>query len=307
MPARGGGLAATALALLGAAGACGGNSFTTADAGTSFDGTTGEATTQPPDAGGTDASPSSDGGHGAEGGPAPDGPSDATAGWCGAHPGHTFCEDFDEYKNVSALFGAWSSFEQTNGNFKLDPSGPPSPPNALEVIGANGAKAVVLKTLSVTKRPTKLRLEFDLRLNSTGSVGLLSAVGLAAIAFGSTVSDGFAALSIGNGPSLSAWWVDSADAGASDAGTFKGSNASGAFPGTGAWAARYAIEVDYLATTGCVQIYEGPTALLSPCLPLPPNLLHPGVVSVVLGDYAAGFGVTGSIDVDFDDVTFDVQ
>ena len=181
----------------------------------------------------------------------------APAGWCAGHPGHTFCEDFDGYQSVSTLFGSWSSFEQMTGNFKLDTAGAPSPPNALEAIGASGAKVIVLKTLPVSGSPTKLHLEFDLRIDSPGNVGFLSAVGLAAIAFGSTISDGYAALAIGNGPTLQGAWVDAADGGPSDAGSFRSSNANGAFPASGVWAGRYAIEVDYSAADGCAQIFDG--------------------------------------------------
>ncbi len=139
-------------------------------------------------------------------------------------------------------------------------------------------------------------------------MGLLAAVGLAAIAFGDGLSDGYAALTIGNGPTLSGEWTNTVDAGPSDAGAFKTSNATGAFPAGGVWAARYAIEVDYTSTTGCLQIFEGITPLLSPCLAhYPPPLLHPASVSIALGDYAGGLGTTGIVSVEFDNVTFDIQ
>jgi hypothetical protein len=267
------------------------------------DGTAGEAGVLNPDRGAADTSPF----EGDVVSPADVATVDAApAGWCAGHPGHTFCEDFDGYQSVSTLFGSWSSFEQMTGSFKLDTAGAPSPPNALEAIGASGAKVIVLKTLPVSGSPTKLHLEFDLRIDSPGNVGFLSAVGIAAIAFGSTISDGYAALAIGNGPTLQGAWVDAADGGPSDAGSFRSSNASGAFPASGLWAGRYAIEVDYSAADGCVQIFDGSTALLPSCLVLPPSLRHPAFVSVVLGDYAAGLASTGSIDVEFDDVTFDL-
>jgi hypothetical protein len=235
-------------------------------------------------------------------------PSDGGASWCSGQGAHTFCEDFDEYTNVTALLGAWSTFEQTGGgSFTFDTVSAPSPPNALEVMGPNGAQVLVIKTFPLAKQPAVLRLDFDLRINSSGSVGFLSAVGLAAIAFGGALSDGYAALTIGDGPTLSGEWTDSVDAGPSDAGAFKTSNATGAFPAGGVWAARYAIEVDYTSTGGCLQIYEGITALLSPCLALPPHLLHPASVSVALGAYAGGLESTGVINVEFDNVTFDVQ
>ena len=165
---------------------------------------------------------------------------------------------------------------------------------------------IVLKTLPVTDSPKKLRLEFDLRIDSSGTVGPLSAVGLAAIAFGSAITDAYAALLIGSGPTLAGEWADATDGGASGPGTYQTANSTGAFPASGTWAGRYAIEVDY--TTGCVQIYDGVTPLLASCLALPSALREPPKsISIVLGDYAGGvFASTGSIDVEFDDVTFDL-
>jgi hypothetical protein len=56
-----------------------------------------------------------------------------------------------------------------------------------------------------------------------------------------------------------------------------------------------------------VQVYQGPTALLSPCLALPPQALRSTDVAIAVGDYASGFNKTGDIDVEFDDVTFDMK
>jgi len=131
-------------------------------------------------------------------------PGDGGASWCGGQGAHTFCEDFDDYTNVTALLGAWSTFEQTGGgSFAFDTVNAPSAPNALEVMGPNGGQVLVIKTFPLAKQPAVLRLDFDLRINSSGSVGFLSAVGLAAIAFGGGLSDGYAALTIGRRPTLS--------------------------------------------------------------------------------------------------------
>jgi len=247
--------------------------------------------------------------------PASDGPlpgdagsrMDAPSSWCSGDAGHTFCEDFDEYANVTALEGAWSSFQAIGGTLGFDTTNAPSPPNALEVTGGNGAQVLVVKTFPLGSPPASLRLDFDLRFNSTGSVGLLSAAGLASIAFGNALADGYAALAIGNGPTLAAAWAEAADAGASDGGTFKTSASTGPFPAAGTWAGRYSIEVTYTSTGGCVQVYEGVTALLSPCLALPSRLLHPASVAIALGDYTGGVGNTGAINVEFDNVTFDIK
>jgi hypothetical protein len=283
---------------------CGGPSFTAGGSDASIDAATATSEASIEAATGTpEASAVGDSAHLADSGSSTDGGS-----WCSGQTANTFCEDFDEYSDVTALLGAWSTFEQTGGgSFAFDTVNAPSPPNALEVMGPNGAKVVVIKTFPLAKQPAVLRLDFDLRLDSSGSVAFLSAVGLAAIAFGNDLSNGYAALAITSGPTLSGAWTDATDAGVSDAGTFKTSNATGTFPAGGVWAARYAIEVDYTSTAGCVQIYEGITPLLSPCLALPPHLLHPATVSIALGDYAGGLESTGVISVEFDNVTFDVQ
>jgi hypothetical protein len=232
----------------------------------------------------------------------------AATGFCATiHPVPTFCEDFDEYTSVSEVLNAWPNFQQAGGAFHLDAKNGFSPPNALQAVGTSGAQTLLVKTFPAPATATLVRLEFELRFNSSPTVGALSALGIAAVAFGRTVNDGFAALAVGNGPVLSAAWVDRADAGPSDAGPFKSSNAPGAFPTIGVWAARYAIVVDYSSGNGCEQIYQGPTPLLSQCLPLPPDFSHPTEVSIVLGDYASGFDNTGNEDVEFDNVTFDVK
>ena len=132
--------------------------------------------------------------------------------------------------------------------------------------------------------------------------------GLAAIAFGDSLADGYAALAIGSGPNLTAVWTLPADAGAANANSFKTQNATGSFPTTGQWSGRYAIGIDYTGTaaakTGCIQIYQGVTPLLSPCLALPAEFVTPHALSVALGDYAGGGGNTGTVNIEFDNVTF---
>lgn len=187
---------------------------------------------------------------------------------------------------------------------------PPSPPNALEATGASGAQVVVVKAFTLPLAPVLVRVAFDLRINSSGSVGLLSGAGIAAIAFGNSISDGYATIAIGGGPSLTAATSDTADAGATDGGgTFKTGTASGQFPASGVWAGTYALEVDYSLSAGAtVQLYNAVgEPLLSPALPLPPHLIQSRIVSVILGDYAGGLASTGNIDVEFDNVTVDVK
>jgi hypothetical protein len=278
------------------------------------DATTGSAPASDANA---DAAPSAEGPHDAalslDAAAAADGaPDDAGApiaagtGWCSQNPGHTFCDDFDEYANINALLDAWSSYEQTGGSLRFDTSNALSGPNALEAVGTGVSQVLVLKTFPLPAQPSKLSLAFDLRINATGSVSSLGAVGLAGIAFGYGTSDARAALSIGNGPGLFATWQDAVDAGAGRAAS--SAPATGGYPNNGVWAARYVLEIDYSSSANsCVQLSKGPTTLLAQCLPIPTSMLHSAVVSIAVGVYSAGLGVTGMFDVEFDNVTFDIQ
>jgi hypothetical protein len=232
--------------------------------------------------------------------------------WCTGHT-EVFCDDFDDYPSINALLGGttWPSYVQNKGFFALDTTNAQSPPHALRAVGDAGAQVLVVHALpALTRAPTRMRLEFDLRVNGAGNVGWLSAAGFAAIAFGSTIEDGYAGLAIGSGPVLAAAWSVSSDAGPTDAGAYAtASGPSGSFPSAGQWAGRYALEIDFDATThaGCIQVYQGPTAVLSPCLPVPPQVTAPSTISSALGDEAAGLGNTGTVDLEFDNVTFDVR
>jgi hypothetical protein len=79
------------------------------------------------------------------------------------------------------------------------------------------------------------------------------------------------------------------------------------------WAGRYTVEIDYTKASGdagpsaCVQIYAGVSALLSPCLALPPSLSRPTTPAIAVGIFSAGVGKTGNVGVAFDDVTYDTQ
>ena len=238
-------------------------------------------------------------------------PVDAGTSWCTGRP-DTFCEDFDEYPTVTNLLGStnWGpNFEQSSGSFSFDTVNAPSPPNALEARGDDGAQVIIVKTFTgIAPTLARVALTFDLRINSPGTSGLLSAAGIAAVAFGTSISDGYVALAITDGPKLAAFWADSTTANV-DGGTFKPALASGAFPSSGVWAGSYTLEIDYDAMnpTGCVQVSSGPSRLLSPCLPLPPQFAHPTVLSIALGDVAGGVEHTGSVSVEFDNVTFDIK
>jgi hypothetical protein len=300
-------------------GACGGSAFSS---GSGDDGGAGEGGGSGSSSGGLDGSSSgsesgsgssgSDAGSssGGEGGAGESGPG---GHWCSLSPqsAMTFCADFDEQADVTAFLGTWSTFEQSGGGFKFDHVAVPSSPNALQATGGSGASVLAIKTFdALPSRPQSVRLEFALRINSAGTIGLLSAAGFAAIAYGKAIDDGYAAMAIGAGPVISAAWAAPSDAGAGDAGAYQTANASGQFPSPGTWAGRYAIEIDYATSIGsvatCVQIFQGPTPLLAHCLPLPASLGNPGVLSIAVGDLAAGVTNTGPIDLEFDDLTFNV-
>ena len=240
-------------------------------------------------------------------------PMEAGASWCA---GQTvmFCEDFDEYANFNAVTNSttWPVYNKNKCMFSFDTTTPKSPPNSLQANGDDGADLLIVHTFAKPVAPKTLRLEFDLRIDSAGTVGPLSAAGFAAIAFGTNIDSGFAAIAIGAGPVISAAWVmGTVTMPGSDAGSFMAANAPASdFPSLGQWSARYALEVQYGATSGtsgaCVQVYQGATPLLTPCLPLPAELLKPGPVSIAIGDEASGFRSTGQVDIEFDNVTFDV-
>jgi len=98
------------------------------------------------------------------------------------------------------------------------------------------------------------------------------------------------------------------DGGIASVGGFTTKTAAGTFPTLGQWVGRYAIEIDYSGSgtskSGTVQIYQGVTPLLSTPMTLPSQFVNPKALAIAIGDYAGGGGSTGSIDVEFDNVTF---
>ncbi len=281
--------------LAGLAAGCGGNAFSTGDSGTgAAEAGVEAAAMEGRSEAGQDAAP----------------PVDAGPSYCSGRT-DTFCEDFDQYPNVNNLLGSstWPSNEQQAGSFSFDTVNEASPPNSLEVAGDDGAEVIIVKNFPPLQTlPTKVTLAFDLRINTPGMPGLLAVAGFAAIAFGTSISDGYVALAITNGPQLSALWVQSTSVTALDAGTFKATPAMGAFPSVGVWAGTFAVEVEYdPPKPPCLQVYRGVTALLSSCVDLPPEFAMPTVLSIVLGDVAGGVGKTGTVNLEFDNVTFDVK
>jgi hypothetical protein len=290
--AFGGSLAATAAVAAG----CGGSAFTAGDggAGTTVDAAVEAATSAESGVEAGEAAP----------------PFDAGPSWCSGRA-EMFCEDFDEYPTITNLTGSstWPTFEQISGSFQFDTVNAPSPPHALQVAGDDGAQVLIVKTFAaLQKTPQKVTLTFDLRVNSGGTPGLLSVAGFAAIAFGTSIADGYVAMAIGDGPTLAALWVQSASTNPGDAGLFKAAPGTGTFPSPGVWDGSYAVEISYApATPPCLQVYRGVSPLLSSCLSLPPEFATPTVLSIALGDVAGGAGHTGQVNLEFDNVTFNVK
>jgi hypothetical protein len=273
---------------------CGGNAFSAGSGG---------------DGGTTGVEAGSDG-QGSEAGP----PQDAgSTSWCGTRT-ERFCEDFDEYRSVNDFLGSskWTTFQQSMGAFHLDTQNALSPPNALHVTGSDHAQVLAVKTSDTLPSPVQtLTLAFDLRVNAPPpNVGFLSLAGLAAFSFGDTIDRDVVALAVANGtpPVLQAAWLASADAGASDAGTYAIANLTGPFPQSDSWSARYSLVIDYShGGGGCLQIYAGTASQLAQCLQLPDSFGSPKSVSIAIGDYSALLGNTGLVDVEFDNVTFDAR
>lgn len=275
--------------------ACGGGSFSAAeDAGqedATSAGSQAEASVVPEGGAPTDAaSDAPDGGH-----------------WCASQTA-TFCADFDEVTDIAAVENSWSGYTLLGGAFSLD-TGPnvPSPPNALKVAtsATSNVDTLLLQTLPRPQGPvSKVRLDFSLEVDSAANIGLLSAAAYAAIIFGTDATGSVVALTLGNGPKMSALYSEGPDAGW---GGTTGTSFQTAFPAENQWAGRFAIEVTFSgsgsARTGCVQAYVAETiAQLSPCLSLPPAMLNPTVVSIALGVYSGGVGNTGNVALRYDDV-----
>jgi hypothetical protein len=233
--------------------------------------------------------------------------------WCATQkPKPAFCEDFDEYTSVSTFLDDWPISQQAGGVFTLDGKNALSPPNALEAAGDSGAQVIALRHIETLKaRPSALVLSFDLRINSLGKISALSGVGLAAISFGGSVSDPSVALALGGGGTLAGVWTLAPGATPPDGGLPYGVQAASSSvtpPSLDTWGARYTMSVTFPKLgPPCFQILAGPSKLLDPCMPLPPAFSRPSAVSIALGDYASAFKVTGTVDVEYDNVTFSVE
>jgi hypothetical protein len=230
---------------------------------------------------------------------------DASTSWCSTQKA-AFCEDFDEYPTLTALTHVWSP-TQLGGTLLLDTKTADSPPNALRAMSttAKDVRALVVKTFTLTSMPEALELDFAMKINSPGMIGLGTAAGLVAIASGSGVDDGYVALAIGNQlgtTKLEAAWLAPPDAGLKMPFNYRFANSP--LPPTGTWGS-YTIAVDF--ATSCLEIFSGSVKLLDSCLSVSDAIFHATKLSIVLGAYAgSGSGMTGDLDVEFDNVTFSV-
>ncbi|HEY5243806.1 MAG TPA: hypothetical protein VIJ22_20135 [Polyangiaceae bacterium] len=287
-----------------------GNGFSASTAGDAGDSDAPVADTSSPDVaadtGPTDAS-------------APDAPMASEGGgvpFCSANMGKfTFCEDFDEYTSIGGFLGQWVG-SSLGGSFSFDQSGVPSAPNALHVVttSTSGVRslAIIHPIAGAGASASTQRLEFQLRINEAKGIDALSAAAVAAIVFGKDVSNGAVALAFTNGTGTNQATLSAVYLGpAPDSGipAFGSAKASSPFPTLGQWDGRFAIEIDYgpatdAGPTACAQIYAGTFPQLTPCLALPPSLSHPVQTSIALGVYSGGLGNTGTVDVEFDNVTY---
>ncbi|HVU05100.1 MAG TPA: hypothetical protein VHE30_25295 [Polyangiaceae bacterium] len=306
--------------------ACGGDSFSGAPAGVnggaSGSGGGGSAGSASGGTGGGGGSASGGGGAtaggggttgsgGASGAPGAGGAGVGTdagpAHWCDDKHA-LFCADFDEFTTVDALLNSFTTYSTVGADFSLDSgAGVPSSPNALRIRTTSDKDVrgiVVQKIAPFSTPPDHVRLEFSLRVDAGGSVAFLSGAAIVALFMGDDVTDGAIALEVGNGPTLSAAYLEPQAVGG-----FGTSNVPGLFPKPNQWSGRYALDVTYGASpdvdggrTGCLELLLGGVPQLTPCLKLAKSLVDPAFVSVALGVYSGGLGQTGDVQIRLDDV-----
>jgi hypothetical protein len=244
------------------------------------------------------------------------GPTDAPSHWCTGRS-DLFCEDFDESNDITEFLNSttWSTYSETLGTFAFDTAtNPPSPPNSLSVVAMSNAQALVIHTFpKIALLKTTLRLEFDLRVDQADQIAFGSAAAIAALAFGKELTAPVVTVALSSGPKLEAAWGPGMGGPATDAGSGGFEEATKNFSPTGAWAGRYALEIAYGTPGergGCAQVYVGAAPQLPSCLPLPPLFDKPSTLSIALGVYSLGVlgsGSTGTMKIEFDDVTFNAD
>lgn len=240
----------------------------------------------------------------------------AATTWCATQRA-LFCEDFDRYASVTDLENSWGSYSVIGGQFSLLTGGSvPSRPNALHVATTvtSNVKTLVAKTLApLAVSPSKLHLEFALRIDKAENIGYLAGAAFAAILNGTEVSDGGVAVAIGQALAggsnvLEVAYVEPL----ADGGTnVNAKAASGPFPQLGQWG-RYALDIQYSTgasgRSGCARLLAAGVDLLASCMPVPASLSNPKTITVVLGVYSAGlFSNSGTVELGFDNVALTAQ
>lgn len=234
--------------------------------------------------------------------------------WCDGKNSVLLCEDFDKYADVNDLFNAWGNYSVIGGQFSFSTGGGiPTRPNALRVVttSTSNVKTLISKSIpAFATLPSKLHLEFTLRIDKAENIGYLAGSGFAAILDGTEITDGVVAITIGQALIGGANVLGVAYiAPLSDGGSqIDSKTAQGPFPPTNQWIGRYALDIQYTTgatgRSGCARLLAAGTSLTDSCLSLPPSLSSPKAVSVVLGLYSAGANPnSGNLEIEFDDVT----
>jgi hypothetical protein len=230
-----------------------------------------------------------------------------------------FCEDFDRFNDVGKFLGSWTTYSISGGEFAFDgDNNVPSSPNALRVrtTATANVKTLIAQNLpAFGAPPSKLRMEFALRINKAANIGALQGVAFAGFFNGSEITDGAVAMAIamplvGSVPQLEIGYVEpTGDAGVG----FNAKASQNQFPGLNQWIGRYALDIQYstgsAGRSGCARLLAGGIDQLGGCLTLPASLSSPKTITVVLGAYSTGlFGNnSGDVEVEFDNLVVTSQ
>lgn len=238
--------------------------------------------------------------------------------WCDHQPTALFCEDFDRFSDVDKFLGSWTTYSIAGGQFTFDTSSNvPSAPNALRVTTTATAdvKTLIAQNLpAFAQLPNRLRMEFTLRINKAANIGYLSGAAFAGFFNGPEVTDGAVAIAIGTAlvggaNQLEVAYVEpTRDSGPG----FNAKASQNPFPGMNQWIGRYALDIQYGASStgrvGCARLLAGGIDQLGGCLNLPATLGSPKTVTVVLGIYTTGLGNnSGDIELEFDNLVVTSQ
>jgi hypothetical protein len=241
-----------------------------------------------------------------------DGGADSAPGshWCDMQTNVLFCADFDEANSVPMLASAWTTSSQVGGLLEVDDtSGPPSAPNAMEVIvsGTTGVQAFLSKTVPLATKPNKLLLAFDLfDYDAFADVGPFASLAMGADVSAGSVGLAFAKNSTSSGSVYQLVVTSPASAG----GGSSSLTVNSAIPLGAMWGQRVTLEIDFTdgdaGRTACAQFAVG-SVTSGGCFTMPASLADPGEVSVVMGVDTQGSQRTGQGSISFDDVTLSAE